>query len=172
MNRIWREALCAAAIIVVSVFLLITACILKKMAVFSSATVAVAAILPLLLSRTTLVNKQIRWYVLVLPPGAIFIAAFIHDHAIWGDFLLVVVLSAAIWIRRFGPLFTRMGIVVSLPFVSMLFLSAGIPKGDALYASFFTILAVLTMMGIQMVSGCKDTIDASAEPSSPPKKEG
>lgn len=172
MNRIWHEALYAAAIIVASLLLLITACMLRKTVGFSSATVAAAAILPLLLSRTTLVNKQIRWYVLALPPGAIFIAAFIHDHAIWGELLLVAVLSAAIWIRRFGQLFTRIGTVVSLPFVAMLFLPAGIPKSDALYASFFTILDVVAVMGIQMVSGPKNTIDASTEPSSPPRKRG
>ena len=61
--------------------------------------------------------------VLVLPlvaVGANEIGMRMFEHPNLGDTLFVVAVSATIWVRRFGPLATRVGTLVTLPLIATL----------------------------------------------------
>jgi len=57
------------------------------------------------------------------------VAALPFTVPLVGDGLFVIVVSGAIWVRRFGPVATRIGTLVSLPFITVLVVPA--PAGPA-----------------------------------------
>ena len=55
--------------------------------------------------------------------------------AVLGSAILVLALSATVWVRRFGPRATKLGTLATLPMLSVLFAPAGNPLWTALAAA-------------------------------------
>ncbi len=79
------------------------------------------------------------------------VAALLFTVPLLGDTLFVVVVSGAIWIRRFGPVATRIGTLVSLPFITVLVVPApSTPNGGfALWAAAVALLVAVVAFGVQ-----------------------
>jgi uncharacterized membrane protein YccC len=79
------------------------------------------------------------------------VAALLFTVPLVGDTLFVVVVSGAIWIRRFGPVATRIGTLVSLPFITVLVVPApSTPNGGfVLWAAAVALLVAVVAFGVQ-----------------------
>lgn len=79
------------------------------------------------------------------------VAALLFTVPLVGDTLFVIVVSGAIWIRRFGPVATRIGTLVSLPFITVLVVPApaGPASGFVLWAAAVALFVALVSFGVQ-----------------------
>jgi Fusaric acid resistance protein-like len=87
--------------------------------------VVLAVVLALSLSRTDRAHgPRERLLGIALLPlvavGANEVGQLLVDHADIGDALFVLAASASIWLRRFGPGFSKAGTLIALPFVALL----------------------------------------------------
>jgi hypothetical protein len=101
-----------------------SAVLIEHLAGLSPGIVVVAVVLALTLSRVQRRHAD-HWLVAVLVPPAIAVAAsevgvLMFRHPNVGDTLFVLALSGAIWIRRFGPAYSRAGTLATLPFIAIL----------------------------------------------------
>lgn len=75
-----------------------------------------------------------RWVSIVVLPlvgvAAGGVGSLMFETPVVGDSLFVIVLSGAIWIRRYGPVATRIGTLIALPFVTVLIVPAPIQPGE------------------------------------------
>ncbi|HVX06492.1 FUSC family protein [Humibacter sp.] len=96
-----------------------------------------------------------RWLSLLLLPliglAAGTVGSLMFQSPVIGDSLFVVVLSGAIWIRRFGRLATRIGTLVALPFVTVLVVPAPIVPGQGFlpWAAAIAFVVTVVTLGLQ-----------------------
>ncbi|MCD5354541.1 FUSC family protein [Kineosporia mesophila] len=88
------------------------------------------------------------WLLLAVPPAAA-LASFVgsqmaRDHRL-GDVLFVVVLSVAVWVRRFGPGCTTLGTLTTLPLVAAL-ITPYVPEGEIERASWSAVLGATSAL--------------------------
>ncbi|HJP80338.1 MAG TPA: FUSC family protein [Pseudonocardiaceae bacterium] len=69
--------------------------------------------------------------------------------AVLGSTVFVLALSATVWVRRFGPMATRLGTLAVLPLLSLLFAPAGSPLWTGITAA----IVYLLVSGIQLLVG-------------------
>ncbi|NNC11797.1 hypothetical protein HII28_07895 [Planctomonas sp. JC2975] len=74
-----------------------------------------------------------RWISLCMLPlvgiAAVGVARLMVGVPLLGDALFVVVLSAGVWVRRYGPTASRIGTLVALPFIAVLVVPAPVNPG-------------------------------------------
>jgi hypothetical protein len=96
-----------------------------------------------------------RWFSLLLLPliglAAGAVGSLMFQSPVIGDSLFVLVLSGAIWIRRFGRLATRLGTLVALPFVTVLVVPAPIVPGQGFlpWAAAVAFVVTVVALGLQ-----------------------
>lgn len=102
-----------------------TAVGLKEAAGFDSSLVILAVVLALTLARRdhgatirTYAISLVRLVVVALLAGLVG-TVLLHEESV-GDALLVLGLSVPIWLRRFGPVWSKIGSLASLPFLAIL----------------------------------------------------
>ena len=68
-----------------------------------------------------------------------------------GDSLFVLVLSGAIWIRRYGPVTTRVGTLIALPFITVLIVPAPIRPGEGFvpWAAAMALVVAVVALALQ-----------------------
>jgi hypothetical protein len=71
-----------------------------------------------------------------------------------GSAVFVLALSATVWVRRFGPMATRMGTLAVLPLLSLLFAPSGSPLWNGLAAAVVFVL----VSGLQLVVGSGEVV--------------
>ncbi|GAB3392458.1 hypothetical protein GCM10027568_19750 [Humibacter soli] len=82
------------------------------------------------------------------------VAALLFTVPLVGDILFVIVVSGAIWIRRFGQVAARIGTLVSLPFITVLVVPApaGPASGFVLWAAVVALFVALVSFGVQWLA--------------------
>ena len=88
---------------------------------------------------------------LVLPVvavGAMQVGTLLVQHPDIGDALFVIAVSAAIWLRRFGPRYARAGSLLALPFIALLITPVpSLPGSNAHAHQLWSALMALIAMG-------------------------
>ncbi|WP_460520378.1 FUSC family protein [Humibacter antri] len=79
------------------------------------------------------------------------VGALMFKTPLIGDSLFVLVLSGAIWIRRFGPVATRVGTLIALPFITVLIVPAPIRPGEGFvpWAAAMALVVALVALALQ-----------------------
>lgn len=95
--------------------------------------------------------------VVVLPAvavGAAEVSRLMGTQGHLGDWLFAVAVSCAIWIRRFGPVFTRLGTMATLPFIAILVTPVLPTSGgvDALWTALVALVVVIWVGAAQFVA--------------------
>lgn len=75
----------------------------------------------------------------------------LHDPDL-GDVVFVAAIGLSIWVRRFGPLATRVGTLVALPCIALLIVpgGAGVGSAPALWAAIVAVLAFVWVSALQL----------------------
>ena len=83
------------------------------------------------------------------------VAALLFAVPPLGDALFVLVVSGAIWLRRFGRVAARIGTLISLPFITVLVVPApaGHGSGFALLTPLVALLVAVVAFGVQWIAG-------------------
>jgi hypothetical protein len=124
---------------------------LEQAAELNDGIVVLAVVLTVTLSR-----QQLRPYGLgVLPVVAVAASEvgwlFVH-HPTVGDVVFTVCISAAIWIRRYGVLATKIGTLATLPFIAVLI--SPVPPGQGaarlLWPAIVAVIAFLSMAAVRL----------------------
>jgi hypothetical protein len=95
--------------------------------------------------------------VVILPAvalGATEVGTLMGTQGHIGDWLFVVAVSCSIWIRRFGPLLTRLGTIATLPFIAILVTPVPPTGGgvNALWSALVALLVVVSVGAIQFTA--------------------
>lgn len=84
-----------------------------------------------------------------------------------GDALFVVVLSAAIWVRRFGALAARVGTLIALPFIAVLVVPVPAPVGSGHgfvpWAAAIALAVALLALVVQWIARATGILPASPQ---------
>jgi hypothetical protein len=95
----------------------------------------------------------------------------IHHETI-GDALFVIAMSAAIWLRRFGPGFAKAGTLISLPFVALLvtpaFAASGRVQSNVLWAAAVGVIAYFWVSAAKLLADRTDFLPREPAPPAHP----
>jgi uncharacterized membrane protein YccC len=115
----------------------------------SDSVLVLSVALSLTLSRTNAgrgIKEQLLglFIVPVVAIAAFGVGFLLLDLPIVGSALFVIAVSGAIWLRRFGPLASRIGTVISLPFIAVLITPApAVPTGQGPFVPWSAVVAVI-----------------------------
>ena len=119
----------------------------------TSGTVVLATMVGMSLGRTQqAANRADRVAALIVVPlvaaGASALSGLLTGRfAVLGSAVFVLVLSATVWVRRFGPRATKLGALAVLPMLSLLFA----PQGNPLWTAIAAAIVVLLVSGLQVL---------------------
>lgn len=122
----WRGELRTSAVNVAAIIAcFFTGWLIEDLAGLNTDVVILAVVLALQIGRRTRdTTHRHRLMMIALLPAvsaaAGGVAVLMRDHIVVGDVLYTVVISGAIWIRRFGPAAARAGTLATLPLLAML----------------------------------------------------
>jgi hypothetical protein len=139
-----------AAVTLVSILLSFGSVLALRQAFGLDDSVLVLSVaLSMTLSRTNAgrgIREQLVGLVIVpvVAMAAFGVGTLLLDLPILGSALFVVAVSGAVWLRRFGPLATRIGTFIALPFIAVLITPApAIPAGHGGFAPWAAAVAVI-----------------------------
>jgi len=89
----------------------------------------------------------------LLAAAAAGVGRLMADHAVIGDALFCVVLAGGVWVRRFGPRWSRLGTLAAMPFIAMLVVPVPALPGDSAVATtgWPVVVAATTMVCVAVV---------------------
>ncbi len=133
---------------------------LDQVADFGASSLVLAVVLTLTLGRSAQRNglRERMLSFFILPAVAIVaggVGGLMLHHAWIGDALFVVALSGAIWVRRFGTRWTRIGTIASLPFIAMLVAPAPVRADGStnwVATAVVGMIAFVTVNGVQFIA--------------------
>ncbi|MBO0843449.1 MAG: hypothetical protein J2O46_09705, partial [Nocardioides sp.] len=85
--------------------------------------------------------------------GATELGRLMAAHRWWGGLVFCLVLGAAVWVRRFGPLGTRLGSLATLPFITLLIAPTAPGTGFSLWPAALAAVAVVFVMVVRVAGG-------------------
>ncbi|MEU5990294.1 hypothetical protein ABZ806_15110 [Spirillospora sp. NPDC047418] len=143
-----------------------SAWLLERLAHLGADIVMQAVVLSITLARTqrgTAPAGRLTGLV-VLPAvalAAVGLGTLMSDRPFAGDAAFVLLVTSALWIRRFGPLFTRTGTLVLLPAIALLILPHTPSSGHVLWAPVVALIAWFWVTAFQTLA------DRIARPAGP-----
>ena len=96
---------------------------------------------------------------------AVEVGRLVADHEWLGGAVFVLVLAAAVWLRRFGPAWARFGTLVSLPFLTLLVVP--VQAGPAARTAWPALLAVIAFVCVDLVHAVARALGLLPRPASP-----
>lgn len=131
--------------------------------------VVLTVALSVTLARSQLERPTRPPWLLLAVPAAAALSSYVgsqmaRDHRL-GDVLFVVVLSTAVWIRRFGPGLTTLGTLTTLPMVAAL-ITPYLPEGEIERAGWSAVLGATTALITMLYLGAARRIAPTRFPGS------
>ncbi|MHA7985576.1 FUSC family protein [Rathayibacter sp. CAU 1779] len=111
-----------------------------------------------------------RWISLGMLPlvgiAAVAVAGLMVGVPVLGDAVFVVVLSAGIWVRRYGPTASRIGTLVALPFIAVLVVPAPVQPGAgfSLWGAVVALLVAVVALLVQWLARLTGVTPRRARP--------
>jgi hypothetical protein len=134
-----------------------SAWLLERLAHLGADIVMQAVVLSITLARTqrgTAPTDRLTGLV-VLPTvafAAIGLGTLMSDRPFEGDAAFVLLVTSALWIRRFGPLFARAGTLMLLPAIALLVLPHVVSSGHVLWAPVVALIAWFWVTAFQLIA--------------------
>lgn len=168
----WREALVSMVAVLVTWY---AAWRIERAAGLHLDVVVLATVLALTLSRAVsregrVAPRQRLLRLLALPVIALAaneVGRLLANHRWLGGGTFVLVLSLAVWLRRFGPIWTRLGTLMSLPFLALLVVPVPIADGDSggrtLWPALMAAIAFVTVALVRLLAARTGFLTPPAE---------
>ncbi|MCW2524465.1 MAG: hypothetical protein JWO63_2800 [Frankiales bacterium] len=133
-----------------------SALLLETPAHLHSDVAILAVVLALTLSRTASAAgwRELGRRALTLPIVAILagrVGNLMIEHVALGDALFVLALSGAVWLRRFGPVASRVGSLISLPFIGILVVPVPVSEATA-HSLWPAVIALIALSWVTLVT--------------------
>jgi len=160
-----RAASVAAAAILVS---FLSAWLIEDRARLQTDVVVLAVVLAVMVGRTARgIDLRDRAVAVAVVPVAAACAgelgSLMNRHVAIGDVLFAVAVAAAVWIRRFGPRFSKAGTQATLPFIAVLVIP--VPAASGMHhAAWSAVVAVVTVGWVALFQVAAQRLGVTREP--------
>jgi len=106
----------------------------------------------------------------VATAGASVVGTLMGRHVVVGDSLFALALTAAIWVRRFGPVYTRAGTLATVPFIAQLVTPAPpvLRPSHVMWSAAVAVVAVVWVLLAQLVGRALRLLPRPAPPAAAP----
>jgi fusaric acid resistance family protein len=151
LSKLRLEARAAAVVLAGTLAAFGAALVVERLAHLHADVVVLAVVLALTHGRRGASRGRDAWAVLAVPLVAVAatqLATLMRQHEYAGDALFAVVVTASVFLRRYGPLATRVGGYLAMPFIALLIVPVPLPaRGQddntrALWAAAVAALAI------------------------------